>query len=100
MNTVSTERLVADAKVLMGDAEDLVRATTTQTGEKIIEARSRMQASLANARESLIGAQRAVIERAKAAAQVVDRSVHDRPWTAVGLSVAVGLLIGLLVGRR
>lgn len=100
MNTVSTERLVADAKVLMGDAEELLKATAAQTGDKIVEARSRTQQALANARQSLVGAERAVVEQAKAAAQAVDRSVHERPWAAVGLSAAVGLLIGLLVGRR
>lgn len=100
MNTVSTERLVADAKVLMGDAEELLKATAAQTGERIAEARSHTQQALVKAKQSLIGAERALVEQAKVAAQAVDRSVHERAWTAIGVSAAVALLIGFLAGRR
>jgi ElaB/YqjD/DUF883 family membrane-anchored ribosome-binding protein len=29
-----------------------------------------------------------------------DEYVRDRPWQAVGVAAAAGLLVGLLVGRR
>jgi len=26
--------------------------------------------------------------------------VHDHPWSAVGIAAGIGLVIGLLIGRR
>ena len=38
--------------------------------------------------------------KTKAAAKATDTYVHERPWQAVGVGAAVGLLIGFLVARR
>ena len=100
MNAVSTEKFVADAKILMSDTEELIKATAAQTGDKIAEARSRTQLALANARQTLVRAESAVVEHTKASAEIVDRSVHEHPWAAAGVSAAAGLLVGLLIGRR
>jgi ElaB/YqjD/DUF883 family membrane-anchored ribosome-binding protein len=49
---VSKEKLVADLKVVVADAEELLRATASQAGEKVSAARSRIEASLASAKSS------------------------------------------------
>ena len=36
----------------------------------------------------------------KQAARATDDFVHDKPWTAVGIGAAVGMIIGLLIARR
>jgi ElaB/YqjD/DUF883 family membrane-anchored ribosome-binding protein len=100
MNGVPTERFVADIKILMGDVEDLLKATAAQSGEKIAEVRTRAQEALANTRETLARAESMIVDQTKAAAKVVDRSVHDHPWRAVGVSAVAGVLVGLLIGRR
>jgi ElaB/YqjD/DUF883 family membrane-anchored ribosome-binding protein len=33
-------------------------------------------------------------------AHETDRFVHDRPWQAIGIAAAVGLVIGVLIGRK
>ncbi|MCD6044423.1 MAG: C-terminal glycine zipper region, partial [Burkholderiales bacterium] len=38
--------------------------------------------------------------QAREAAGEVNRQVHDNPWTAVGVAAGVGVLIGLLLGRK
>jgi ElaB/YqjD/DUF883 family membrane-anchored ribosome-binding protein len=38
--------------------------------------------------------------RGKEAIEVTDRYVYDNPWTAVGVSAAIGILLGLPIGRR
>jgi ElaB/YqjD/DUF883 family membrane-anchored ribosome-binding protein len=38
--------------------------------------------------------------RAREAASQVDHQVREHPWTAVGVAAGVGLLVGILVGRR
>jgi ElaB/YqjD/DUF883 family membrane-anchored ribosome-binding protein len=41
-----------------------------------------------------------MVDRTREAARATDEFVHDRPWTAVGVAAGVGLIIGLLIGRR
>jgi ElaB/YqjD/DUF883 family membrane-anchored ribosome-binding protein len=97
---VSKEKLVADLKVVVGDAEELLRATASQAGEKVSAARERIQASLAAAKVKLSEAERALLEKTKEAAKATDEYVHDHPWKAVGIAAGAGLLLGLLISRR
>lgn len=99
-SAVSKEKLVSDLKAVVSDAEELVRASAGQAGERLAAARERLQASLADARARLAEAERALIERTKHAARATDEYVHDHPWQAVGAAALVGFVIGLLVGRR
>lgn len=94
------EKLVADFKVLMSDVDDLVRATASQSGEKLAEARTKAQQALQAARAVVARAEAAATEQAKLAAKATDQYVQDNPWTAIGIAAGAGFLIGLLVGRR
>ena len=96
----SKDKLVADLKVVVADAEELLRATASQAGEKVSAARERIQASLASAKVKLGEAERAAVEKAKEAAKATDEYVHDNPWRAVGVAAGVGFVLGLLIGRR
>lgn len=89
----TTEKLVGDVKVLANDVEELLKATAAQSGERIAEARARAQAAIARART-------VATEQGKQAAQVTDQYVRENPWAAIGVSAAIGLLVGLLIGRR
>ena len=64
---VNKEKLVADLKVVVADAEELLRATASQAGEKVAVARERIQASLASAKVKLGEAERALLEKTKEA---------------------------------
>jgi len=97
---VNKDKLVADLKVVVADAEELLRATASQAGEKAAVARERIQASLATAKVKLNEAERAAVAKAKEAATATDEYVHDNPWQAVGIAAGVGFLLGLLIGRR
>jgi len=37
---------------------------------------------------------------AKAATKATDAYVHENPWRAMGFAASVGIVIGLLIGRR
>jgi ElaB/YqjD/DUF883 family membrane-anchored ribosome-binding protein len=97
---VNKDKLVADLKVVVADAEELLRATASQAGEKVVAARERIQASLATAKVKLGEAERAAVAKAKEAARATDEYVHDNPWQAVGIAAGIGVLLGLLIGRR
>lgn len=97
---VSKERLVADFKVVVADAEALLRATASDAGEKVVAAREKIQSSLVEAKAQLARAEAAIIDKTKQAARATDQYVHDNPWKAVGISACVGLVIGVLIVRR
>ena len=97
---VSKEKLVADLKIVIADAEELLRATAAQAGEKVSAARERIQASLATAKVKLTEAERALLEKTKEAAKATDEFVHENPWRAVGIAAVAGLVLGVLISRR
>jgi ElaB/YqjD/DUF883 family membrane-anchored ribosome-binding protein len=99
-NDVTKDKLVADLKLVVSDAEELLRATAAQAGEKATAARERIQVSLASAKEKLGEAERAALAKAKEAAKATDDYVHDNPWQAVGIAAGVGFVLGILIGRR
>lgn len=100
MTQVNKEKLVADFKLVVADAEELLRATAGQAGDKVVEMRERIQVNLTTAKASLAEAQAAVLDHAKAAGRATDDYVHDNPWRSVGVAAGFGLIIGLLIGRR
>ena len=100
MTTVSKDKLIADVKVVIADAEELLRATAGQAGDKIAEARAKVQDHLNNAKAPLADAQAAVVDRAKAVGHATDDYVHDNPWRSVGVAAGIGFIVGLLIGRR
>jgi len=97
---VSKDKLVADLKVVVADAEELLRATASQAGEKVAAARERIQASLATAKVKLSDAERALLEKSKLAAKATDEYVRENPWQAVGAAALAGLVLGVLISRR
>ena len=98
--TASRDKLMADLRVVIADAEELLQLTASQAGDKVAELRARMQERMAKAKDELSDLQSAAVDQARDAARATDPFVHDRPWTAVGVAVGVGLIAGLLIGRR
>lgn len=96
----SKEQLVRDFKVLVADAEALLKATAGQSGEAVAAMRAKVNESLAVAKVKMTEAEQAALVKAKAAAEATDNYVHENPWQAVGIAAGVGLVIGLLIGRR
>ena len=94
------EQLVANLRRVVSDAEDLLAATAGQTDSKMTELRARARENLLMAREKLADADAAVRARARQAAIATDEYVHDNPWSSIGVAAAVGMLVGVLLGRR
>jgi len=97
---ISKDKLVQDFKIVVADAEELLKATASQAGEKVAAARERIQDSLHQARVKLAEAEDVIVQKGKLAARATDEYVHENPWRAVGIGAGVGLIIGLLIGRR
>ncbi len=94
------EKLMGDLKVVIEDAEELLKLTAGQAGEKVNEMRVRIQDRLHKAKGDLANLQGLAVDTAKQAARTTDEFVHERPWTAVGIAAGIGILAGMLISRR
>jgi ElaB/YqjD/DUF883 family membrane-anchored ribosome-binding protein len=94
------DQLVDDFKLVVADTEALLKATANQSGEKISEIRAQAEKSLQAAKEGIAELQSTVVAKTKEVAEVTDVYVHENPWKSVGFAAAVGLAVGLLIGRR
>ncbi len=99
-SSASRDKLMADLRVVIEDAEELLKVTAGQAGDKVADLRQRIQERMADAKDELGRLQSAAVDQARDAARATDHFVHDRPWTAVGIAAGVGLIAGLLIGRR
>jgi len=96
----SQEKLVADMKAVIADAEDMLHATADQAGEKVAGLRARIQERLQTARVRLAEAEAVLVAKTRAAARATDAYVHENPWKAVGIGAGIGFLVGFILGRR
>ena len=93
------EKLVGDLKTLIGDAEELLKASANQAGEKFSVARQKIEQSLVEGRKSLADAEKLLVKKSKEAADVADDYVRENPWGAVGIAAGIGIVLGLLIRR-
>jgi ElaB/YqjD/DUF883 family membrane-anchored ribosome-binding protein len=100
MSVANKEKLVSDLKVVISDTEELLRATAGAAGEKVTELRERLGVRLRDTKERVLDLEAALIDKTKAAARATDDFVHEEPWKAVGVAAALGLALGVLIGRR
>jgi ElaB/YqjD/DUF883 family membrane-anchored ribosome-binding protein len=94
------DQLIEDFKRVISDAEELIKATANQTGDKVGAVRQKAEASLQEARRKLNEMEDNIVSRTKTAAKATDQLVHDKPWQSVAVASAVGVVLGMLIGRR
>ncbi len=97
---ISVDQLIDDLTAVIRDAENLLRATAAQTGEKVDEMRARAEQSVRMAKERLSGIEEETLKHARVLAGEADEYVRGNPWQAVGVAAGVGLVLGLLMSRR
>ena len=93
--SITMDKLINDFKVVIHDAEALIKGTAGDLGEKAKEARQRLSVSLETARANFYK----VEDKARDSARATDRCIRDHPYESMGAAFGIGLLIGVLVGR-
>ncbi|HEX5697799.1 MAG TPA: DUF883 family protein [Rhodoferax sp.] len=96
---VNTQALIEDVKLLISDAEELLRLIADQTSESVTDLRFRLEDKIAEYKKDLVRLQGAAITRIKEAGQATDDYVHLEPWTAIGIAAGLAFVVGLLVCR-
>lgn len=100
LTTAQREKLMADLRTVVADAEQLLKMTADEVGEGAAGLRERLQDRLTQSKESLLALQAAATEKAKAVGHAADDYVHDHPWKSVAIGAGIGVIIGMLIGRR
>jgi ElaB/YqjD/DUF883 family membrane-anchored ribosome-binding protein len=90
----------ADMKALVKDAQSLLTAATSLTGAKADELRTRGMEMLDRAMGKASQYQGQAVIKSKELAETADVYVKDNPWRTVAAAASLGLLVGILLGRK
>jgi len=96
----SRDALVKDFTEVLTEADSLLKQATKESGERASDLRAQVETKLRAAKLKLQDMQDDAMDRAKATARATDEYVRDNPWQALGVAAALGVLVGLLIGRR
>jgi ElaB/YqjD/DUF883 family membrane-anchored ribosome-binding protein len=100
MNEVTREKLSSDFKALIGDVQELLKTTYSQTGERIAGLRQRLTKQSEEGTTALSEPERTLSKKAEEARTCATACLREKPWAALGVAAAIGLVLGLLSGRR
>ena len=89
-------RLMADLGAVAVDAEALLNATAGELNEHAKIARTHLAAALEKAKATYAELEAHGIAMAKKA----DATIRAHPYESVGVAVGIGILLGVLIGRR
>ena len=81
---------------LVNEAQDFMKSTSEHVGDRAKEIRARLESALESAKVATHKMQ----EKAKEAAKATDHSIREHPYESIGVAFGVGLLLGVLLGRR
>jgi ElaB/YqjD/DUF883 family membrane-anchored ribosome-binding protein len=70
------------------------------TVDQFESARERVQHAFQQGKEQWMEIQDQAVQYGREAAQSTDKFVREKPWQAVGIAAAIGLVAGLLIRRR
>lgn len=94
------ENVQTDIKTLVRDAQSLLTAAASLTGEKAEEMRGRGMQLLDQAMGKGKEYQGQAMVRGKELAHTADVYVKDNPWRTIAAAAGVGLLVGVILGRK
>jgi len=94
------EKLIEDFKVVVSDAEELLKLTANQAGDKLNVVRGRVEESLTTAKAQLSEVEGMMLERTREAVEATDEYIKANPWRSVGIAAGVGMIVGMVIARR
>lgn len=91
------KELVAELKSLVSAAEAMMAESVTEPSSELIETiRARLDSVQERFAEVYDGAKKKIA----AGAQFTDETIRANPYQSMAIAAGVGLLVGVLVGRR
>ncbi|HEY4997494.1 MAG TPA: DUF883 family protein [Usitatibacter sp.] len=99
-NTGNSNPIARDIQNVVSEAQELLKTVQTEGESKLGDVKAKVQQQLDSARQMLGELQATVQDGAKVAIDGADAYVRGNPWRAVGISAALGALVGFLAARR
>jgi len=93
-------RATSEWQNLIADVEELVKKVANVSDVDVARVRERVEKTLTAAKSAARDSVSTARTYARDATAATDQYVHDRPWTAIGAAVALGVLVGFLASRR
>lgn len=90
--SVTREKLVEDLRILVRDAEDLVKVTAGTVAER---SREELKVAL----ERLKSSSQRIEAKAASSIEATDLMIREYPYQSLGVAFGLGLLVGVLVNR-
>ena len=96
----ASKNLEAAAEDIASDVRGVLASKDLDSVPHIKALRQRIDTKRAIARELAAEKSRLAAKKAREAASATNAYAHDEPWQIAAGALAVGVLVGLLLGRR
>lgn len=93
---METQKLMRELKSVVHQAEEVLKAGSSDLSEVGHEARAKLNSALDAAKTTYLDLQEKAVEGAKK----TDALIRDNPYQSMGIAFGVGLLVGVLVTRK
>jgi ElaB/YqjD/DUF883 family membrane-anchored ribosome-binding protein len=91
------EQLIEHISRLMAEAEAMIAGPVAEeTSEKIANIKERLQSAKESVADAYTRARKSVV----AGARYTDDTIRSYPYQSLGVALGVGVLLGVLIGRK
>jgi len=96
-STATPKELLAELQSLVGEAEKMIGSSVGEATEGALDSlRSRYEAMQEQLSVVYEGARKKIV----AGAKYTDETIRENPYQSMAVAAGVGLVVGLLLGRR
>ena len=92
--------LLDDVRGVLKEAETLYQSAVDDGTVEAKELKAKLKIQLDKAKQQYASIEATVTDKAKGAARQTDALVHEKPYQALGIAAAAGLLLGVLLSRK
>ena len=89
-----------DFERLVSELRDVISSRDLDDVPQIRQLREKFDDGYHRLREATVRTAQEAASRARDGADAANRYAHDEPWHVAGAAVAVGVVLGFLLGRR
>ena len=100
MPSLRRDGLAHNLRRMVEETESFLQAAAQTGDEKLMTIRGQLAEQVRNMRWQLDELEDNAVHKARHAARVADQTIHGHPYGAIGVGVAIGLLVGFLAARR
>jgi ElaB/YqjD/DUF883 family membrane-anchored ribosome-binding protein len=95
--STTPSELLRDLQALVAEAEAMIADSASEHSAETVDA---LQSRFKAAQERLGEFYACTRDKVVAGAKCTDRAIRDNPYQALAIAAGVGLLLGVLLGRR